>query len=142
MGKIERFEDLIIWKEARKLSSEIYSVILSDENVKDFALKDQINRSSSSIMDNIAEGFERQGNKEFRQFLTIAKASCGEVKSQLYRSLDRSIINANQFNELYKKTDAISQMIHGFVKYLNSSTLKGSKFINEPEHEYLTEMIR
>lgn len=93
MGKVEKFEDLQIWLMGREIASEIWVIIESSPLQKDFPLRNQINRSSASIMDNIAEGFERDGNKEFIHFLSIAKASCGETRSQLYRCLDRKHID-------------------------------------------------
>jgi len=92
MGKIERFEDLEIWQKARIICNDIYKIGESSKLKADYKLYNQINGSTGSIMDNIAEGFERNGNKEFNQFLSIAKASCGETRSQLYRILDRNYI--------------------------------------------------
>ncbi len=136
MAKIESFEDLKVWQAARSLNNEIYELIISKIELKDYSLKDQINRSSGSIMDNIAEGFERQGNNEFRQYLTIARGSCGEVKSQLYRAVDRDYITESTFNELLNKAREISKMLNGFIKYLNSTDFKGSKFLKEPMANY------
>ena len=90
--KIEKFEDLNIWKVAREINQFIYKITLTDKFAKDYRFKDQIKGSSGSIMDNIAEGFERDGNKEFIQFLSIAKVSCGELRSQIYRAYDYSYI--------------------------------------------------
>lgn len=98
MAKIEKFEDLEVWKESRKLNSTIFNVFQHEPACRDYALKNQIERAAGSVMDNIAEGFERSGNKEFQQFLAISKGSCGEVRSQLYRCLDRDYIDEEQFN--------------------------------------------
>jgi len=135
MATIQQFEDLTFWIEARDLNNRIFAAIINNVKIKDQALKDQINRSAGSIMDNIAEGFERQGNKEFRQMLTIARGSCGEVKSQLIRALDRSYISNDQFKEMNTHCVNISKMINGFVNYLNKSEFKGSKF-KEPIEIY------
>lgn len=130
MSRIEKFEDLKSWQEARILCDEIFKHILSNEKLKDYALMNQINSSSGSVMDNIAEGFGRSGNKEFRQFLTIAKGSCAEVKSQLYRCLDKNYINQEMYQSLSSTCDNITKLISGLVKYLNSTALKGGKFKN------------
>jgi four helix bundle protein len=108
MATIQNFEDLEIWKLARVLCNEIYAIISTTALKNDYKLKEQINGSSGSVMDNIAEGFERNGNKEFRQFLSISKGSCGETRSQLYRVLDRSYIDIDKFNELKDLTILIS----------------------------------
>jgi four helix bundle protein len=91
--KIERFEDLDIWKEARELYSRVFEITSVNPFCNDFKFRDQIRASSGSVMDNIAEGFERGGNKEFMQFLSVAKGSCGEVRSQSYRSFDFKYID-------------------------------------------------
>jgi len=112
MSKIERFEDIQAWQKARELSKEIYRV------TKDFSLKDQIRRASTSIMLNIAEGFARRSTNEFKQFLYIAHGSAAEVQSALYIALDQNYISDQEFHALYKQTDAISKMRAGFIKYL------------------------
>ncbi len=97
MSKIEKFEDIEAWKMAREITKMIYQISSSDNFNKDFALVNQIRRASVSILSNIAEGFERNGDKEFIQFLTIAKGSCGEVRAQLYVALDQNYVDEEQF---------------------------------------------
>jgi four helix bundle protein len=99
-GKIEKFEDLIAWQKARELTKNIYKVTKEGKFSKDFALRDQIRRSSVSIMSNVAEGFERGGRSEFHQFLVIAKGSCAELRSQLYVALDAEYIDEVIFQNL------------------------------------------
>lgn len=129
MATIARFEDLEIWKEARKLSKEIYLITLNNSDFKmDFRFRDQIRASSGSIMDNIAEGFERNGNLEFRQFLSIAKGSTGEMRSQLYRALDFNYITQEVFEVLKTDSENLSGKINNFITYLNKKEFKGTKF--------------
>ncbi len=129
MATITRFEDLEIWKEARKLSKEIYLITLNNSDFKnDFRFRDQIRASSGSIMDNIAEGFERNGNLEFRQFLSIAKGSAGEMRSQLYRALDFNYITQETFDVLKTDSENLSGKINNFITYLNKKEFKGTKF--------------
>jgi four helix bundle protein len=128
MATIERFEQIEAWKLARELSKEIYWITNNTDLVKDFGLKNQMRDSSGSIMDNIAEGFERGGNKEFVQFLGVSKGSAAEFKSQLYRTLDQNYIDKNKFQELYDYVENICKLIMGLIKYLRSSDYKGLKF--------------
>lgn len=128
MATINHFEELEIWKMSRILCTEIYNIITKTELKNDYKLKEQINGSSGSVMDNIAEGFERNGNKEFRQFLSISKASCGETQSQLYRVLDRNYIDKEKFDELKELTIQLRKKIGSFIKYLNNNEYKGHKF--------------
>jgi four helix bundle protein len=129
MATITRFENLDIWKEARKLSREIYLITLNNSDFKnDFRFRDQIRASSGSIMDNIAEGFERNGNLEFRQFLSVAKGSAGETRSQLYRALDFNYITQEVFEVLKTDSENLSGKINNFITYLNKKEFKGTKF--------------
>jgi four helix bundle protein len=128
MAKIERFEDLEGWKIARELTQMVYKISSVGEFARDFGLRDQIRRASVSILSNIAEGFERGGDKEFLQFLAMTKGSCGEVRSQLYIALDQSYIDAEQFKEVSDKAVEVSQIISGLIKYLRQSEMRGSKY--------------
>jgi four helix bundle protein len=135
VATIKRFEDLEVWQLARTLCNEIHLIINSGDFSKDYKLRDQVNGSTGSIMDNIAEGFERDGRKEFIQFLSYAKGSAGEARSQLYRALDRNYISKEKFDDLYKEITTISKMLNGFMSYLRNSEVKGTKF-HEPLIEY------
>ena len=128
MATIKKFEDIEAWQKARVLNKEIYKIATETELSKDFRFRNQVNAACGSIMDNIAEGFERGGKLEFINFLTIAKGSCAEVRSQLYRIFDRRYIDEAKFNELYKLAEEIGNMIGGLINYLNASEIKGRKF--------------
>ncbi len=128
MATITKFEDLKVWQKARELCRHIFELIAESRFSKDYKLKDHINGSSGSVMDNIAEGFGRQGNNEFINFLTISNGSAMEAKSQLYRALDRKYITQPRFDELSFLIDEISKMIFGLITYLGKSDLKGQKF--------------
>lgn len=128
MATITRFEDLEIWKLARTLCKKIYDLTLQQEFKKNFALVDQIRRSSGSVMDNIAEGYERDGQKEFLQFLYISKASAGETRSQLYRAFDCNLITEEQLTGLTNELLKLSTKIQNFINYLKRSGLKGNKY--------------
>lgn len=128
MGTISRFEDLEIWQLSRILCNDVFKIIEETPLKNNFRLWNQIDGASGSIMDNIAEGFERNGNKEFIQFLSIAKASCGEVRSQLYRVKDRNFIDEETFDALMNQTLVLSKKISAFINYLKNSKMKGSKY--------------
>jgi four helix bundle protein len=116
--KIERFEDIDAWKEARKLVNMIYDISGEGQFSQDFSLRNQIRSASVSIMSNIAEGFERNSDKEFGQFLVIARASASEVKSQLYVALDRRYIKDSEFKAIYGQATKVISLINGFIRYL------------------------
>lgn len=117
-----------IWQLARELNKDISSILVKLDEQRLFGLKNQLDNSAGSVMDNIAEGYERDGNREFIQFLAISKGSLGEVRSQLYRVLDRKIIEANQNNLLQEKCLTLAGKISRFITYLNNSGIKGNKF--------------
>lgn len=127
MATIKNFEDIGAWQEARNLSQEIHQLTLRENFSRDYSLKDQSLRSSGSVMDNIAEGFERGGKKEFIQFLFIAKGSAGELRSQLYRILDRKYITGEEFESLTSRTRKMSEKIMGLIKYLKTTEYNGYK---------------
>ncbi len=118
MATIEKFEDIEAWRLARRVSNLVYEASSRERFCHDFALVNQIGRASISILSNIAEGFERQGNKEFMQFLAIAKGSCGEVRSQLYIALDQDYLDNATFHSISNTLIETSKKISGFMKYL------------------------
>ena len=128
MAKIEKFEDLEIWQLAREICNEVWDIIQNTSLQKDYNLREQINGASGSVMENIAEGFERDGNREFINFLSIAKASCGETRSQLYRCLDRNHIDEVTFKRIFDKCILNSRKIKSFMIYLKNSERRGSKY--------------
>ncbi len=122
MSKIKSFEDIQSWKKARALNKLIYSITLENiEFKKDYGLRDQIRRSSISITSNIAEGFDRETNKEFKRFLYIAKGSAAELKSQLYLAFDLGYLKSNEFDILIEEVNEISKLLYGLIKYLNKN---------------------
>lgn len=128
MATIKSFEDIVAWQKARSLNKELYELTNLNAFARDFSLKDQIRRASVSIMANIAEGFERSGNKEFRQFLAIAKASAGEVRCLLHVASDVGYINEDVANSTINKITEISKMISGLMLHIKESDYKGSKY--------------
>ncbi len=113
MGRIERFEDLIAWQKARALTQSIYKATQQGSFAKDYGLAGQIQRASISIMSNIAEGFERGRRKEFHQFLSTAKGSCAEVRSQLYAALDIGYLDKPKFDRLIAQAEEVARIVGG-----------------------------
>jgi len=132
MARIERFEDLTSWQKARELNRLVYDATKKGAFAKDYGLHEQIRRASVSVMSNLAEGFERGGNREFIQFLSNAKGSCGEVRCQLYAALDEKYVTEPEFKELYERSQEISRLISGFMAYLRRSELRGNKYKEQP----------
>jgi four helix bundle protein len=130
MATITKFEDLEVWQLARDLCNQIYPLTFIEPIKSDFRLKDQMRGSAGSIMDNIAEGFERGSQFEFINSLSYSKGEVGELKSQLYRCLDNNYISKEKFDDLYNKTDTLTKKIAAFISYLNSSKIRGQKFKN------------
>ncbi|AKD55556.1 four helix bundle protein [Spirosoma radiotolerans] len=140
MAKINRFEELDVWQLARQVSDDIYWLTQKGTFSKDFELKNQINWASGSIMDNIAEGFRRANRAEFILFLGYSSGSGTEVKSQLYRALDRHHVTLDCFNELYARTDRIGNMLFWLIQSLKKSPVRGLRYkVDEPEIAYLVE---
>jgi four helix bundle protein len=128
MRGVKHFEELEVWQRAREMAREVYSCGGNGGFGRDFGLKDQIRRAAVSVVSNIAEGFERGGDREFHQFLAQAKGSCGEVRAQLYIALDQGYLAQDQFDRLSDRALQISRMLAGLMNYLKASDLKGSKF--------------
>lgn len=128
MATINRFEDVEAWKNARELTREVYRHSKAGQFSRDFVLGDQIRRAAVSVMSNIAEGFERGGNRDFMQLLSIAKGSVGEIESQLYVAFDQVYIDESEFVSLKKLTDSTKRLIGGLISYLRESSMKGAKY--------------
>jgi four helix bundle protein len=139
---VEHFEDLEIWKEARRLTKDIYLLTSGPKFSKDFSLRGQIQSAAVSIMSNVAEGFERGGNQEFAQFLYVAKGSCGEVRSQLYVAVDQGYISANESEKLLSLFKRLSGMIGSLINYLKRSGMKGAKYNNSNHSVTANDSIR
>lgn len=135
MATVNTFTELEVWKLASELSGKIFQVSQTTLLSKDFALKDQMNRSSGSIADNIAEGFGRGGRMEFIQFLSIARASASELQSQIIRCFQRNYFTKEIYEELFEDSDKLGKKIGAFIQYLNSSNMPGAKFHNRQPNE-------
>ncbi len=128
MTKISNFEDLTCWKEARALTTRVYKLTNRGAFSQDYELRKQIRKASISVMSNIAEGFERDGNKEFINFLSIAKGSVGEMRAQLYVAKDQHYISESEFLKLYDLIVENGKVIGGLIMYLKRTKYKGKKF--------------
>lgn len=128
MATFKKFEEIKAWQKARELNQLLGKFIDTGKFKSNFRLINQIEGSAGSIMDNIAEGFERSGNREFIQFLYIAKGSCGELRSQLYRAVDRNYVDQTEFDELYSLSLEVIVMLQKLIDYLENSDLKGHKY--------------
>jgi len=128
MATYNTFEDLQIWQKARVFNKQLYSTFRGIDDRSNGFLKNHILKTSGSIMDNIAEGFERGGNKEFIQFLYYSKGSVGEIRSQLYRAFDNELIDENNLQALNKLLDPINIELAYFITYLKKSEFRGNKF--------------
>lgn len=125
--QIVRFEDLECWQQARNIVNRVYRVCSADGFGRDFSLMDQVKRAAISIMANIAEGFSRKGNKEFVQFLFIAKSSAAELQSHLYVALDQGYLRKSDFDEIYEAVDKVQRQISNFIKYLTSTLTRSTR---------------
>jgi four helix bundle protein len=125
MATITKFEELDIWQLARNQTNDFLLLVQSTSLARDYELRNQMNSSSGSVMDCIAEGFERSGKNEFKNFLVMAKGSNGEYRSQLYRCLDRKHITTKKFDELYAKNITIGNKLMSFITYLQNSDYRG-----------------
>lgn len=125
---IRRFEDLEIWQEARVLCKKVFEITSNGPFSVDFKFRDQIRAAAGSAMDNIAEGFDRRGNKEFSQFLSISSGSTGEVRSQLYRAFDYNYITDDKLNEMLDRTESLSRKTYNLIKHIKSSDIQGLKY--------------
>lgn len=125
--KIEKFEEMKVWQEARTFCSSIYKLTSKGNFVKDYGMKDQIQRASISIITNISEGFERDSNNEFVKFLNYSKGSAGEVRALLYIALDLNYISELEFKENYLKSISIITQLSNFIKYLKAASTKSKQ---------------
>lgn len=131
MAKVEHFEDLEMWQLGKEICLGVEELFISTALGKRYKHRDQMDSSSGSIMDNIAEGFGRGGNMEFRNFLGYSRGSCTELKSQLYRARDKNLISEEEFKNLSEKCEKEIAKITAFISFLNRSQYKGSKFKKE-----------
>ena len=131
MGTIYRFEDLPVWQQSRSLCNAVFKVINKNPLfTNDLRFRDQVKALAGSVMDNIAEGFERSSRLEFVNFLSIAKGSTGEVRSQLYRAIDNNYVDRIEVITIVDEYEKLAKEIAGFITYLNQTSIRGQKFRN------------
>ncbi len=128
MATLMRFEEIEAWQKARELTRAVYQASRKGDFSKDFALRDQVRRAATSVMSNIAEGFERGGTTEFLYFLAVAKGSAGELQSQLYVALDEGYVPEQEFAKIMAIATSTKRLIAGFMNYLRRSRVKGLKY--------------
>ena len=128
MSGFRSFEEIEAWQRTRQLAREVYAATRGEAFSRDFALRDQIRRAAISAVSNIAEGFERSGNKEFVQFLSMAKGSVGEVKAQLYLASDERYVSEDQLAQLLAMANEAAKLIGGLMSYLRKTEMKGQKY--------------
>ena len=128
MATIKRFEEIVAWQEARKLACMIYNLTSTGSFTKDFGLRDQIRRAAVSVGSNIAEGFERNGNREFEKFLWIAKGSAGEIISQLYTAIDVGYVTSEKVADVVEQARHCTYLIYKFIQSLKTSTITGERY--------------
>lgn len=131
MARIEKFEELEVWQKAREICLFVNHLFQTTEIGKNYRLRNQMEGSSGSIMDNIAEGFDRDGNKEFVNFLSFSKGSVSELKSQTYRAFDKKLISKEEYNKLIEMCELEKNKLGAFMYYLRNSEIKGQKFKKE-----------
>ena len=138
MPTIKSFEELPVWKDARKFTNKIYNLTKKFPKVENYGLTSQITRATVSIGSNIAEGFDRYSKKDFIRFLIIARGSISEIQNNLYIALDLKYINQNDFQETYTLSKDLGKQINGFIKYLRSYDKNNSKDgkVNEEYYKY------
>ena len=128
MATIKKFEEIKAWQEARDLSRQVYLMVQRTDLLKDFGLRDQIQRAAVSVASNIAEGFARNGNKEFIKYLWIAKGSAAEVQSQLYTARDVGYITDSEFEQIYAKAESCAILIYRFIRSLRVASVSGERY--------------
>jgi len=128
MPSAKRFEDLEVWQRARDLTRLVYRETSKTRFGNDFALRDQMRRAAVSVMSNLAEGFEREGSREFSQFVALAKGSCGEIRSQAYVAVDQNYFSEETFQEISESAKRLSRMLSSLLRYLKRSPIEGSKY--------------